>query len=696
MFTVLLAEKEHIDAIRQENKLFFEPFLESKELAFCNWNPTGQTLYESAPDLMDAVGRRKEWRVVIINSCTEGSLKARNPFDVVDSSDLFALEAPSRQPAQGEDIALWEKRWNDYFEVLSEKKEQVYRAALESPLQKITTWLCFRPEDYILSDVQDKQDAFDWALEQVGGEELKINTSFELKERNQYKRELRMRETLRREFVSDGYLNISYPTEIYCITPRTAENGFFDPDTYWNIRREAEYSSFAERNMYFDKMRFMVFDLLSRTHRNFRTDYIRFLASVLIFSSNPIPASAMQSRKLYRLEVESDDTPLCTLITSYDRKLANTAEEISNQMDKIRNEIPNELSDKAAEALFCTPIDVSVLLDESCEPERVLADKDYGLFFDSPENENHKWNRDYASSKKELAYIAKQQARSIKKSINQVHLSGEISNASISRLTSLQIDDIREFTDAAEDKLVDSIPRDLTDIAQYNEQLEEESDKVKKVISQRMRKKTVICLAALCLGLYLVSFLPFLFSNNGNINTVLTAVFMIIATLGVLSIVMVASLFVMRSSVTNAIRSYNNKARDVLADIQDSMRRFSAYLSASGTVRRGHAVQNYAEKNVDEYTRSIRIRKKHQEDIRKRRAYLEEEYRDYFADRSFCDETLSQPYEYDFSLRTEYNYPAPFIAGDSRQIEFISAGNLVTVPSSYVTRILVKMEGIYE
>ena len=44
----------------------------------------------------------------------------------------------------------------------------------------------------------------------------------------------------------------------------------------------------------------------------------------------------------------------------------------------------------------------------------------------------------------------------------------------------------------------------------------------------------------------------------------------------------------------------------------------------------------------------------------------------------------------------KYAYPAPFLAGDCRQIEFISNGNLVTVPSSYVKRILVRMEGIYE
>ena len=57
---------------------------------------------------------------------------------------------------------------------------------------------------------------------------------------------------------------------------------------------------------------------------------------------------------------------------------------------------------------------------------------------------------------------------------------------------------------------------------------------------------------------------------------------------------------------------------------------------------------------------------------------------------------MARPYDYDFGQRKEYPYPAPFLAGDSRQIEFLGGGNFVTVPSSYIKSISVKMEGIYE
>ena len=696
LFTVLIAEKMHIDAIQQSNKLFFEPFLENKELAFCYWDPKGQSLQDSVPGLQDAVGRRKDWRAVIVNNCTAQSSKMQNPFDVVDNSVLASLTAPRQQPGEEETLETWESSWKTYYDMLTAAKEVMYTSAMEQPLQKLATWLCFKPEDYIHHDVQEKQDVHDWALEMLGRDSLKASAKLELLERDQYKRELCLKEDLRREFVAGKYLNVNYPAEVYCISPRSAENNHFNPDIYWNVRPDSRYSEFADRNMYFDRMRFMIFDMLAPTHRNFRSDYIRFLATLMIFASNPAPSSAMQARRLYQLEVDTDDAPLCTLVTSYDRKLAATAEIIESEMEKIRGEIPGEMTDKAAEALFCTPADVTVLLDESCDPEKVFVEKDYGLFFDRPEDEYRKWSRDHRTSQKALTYIAKQQSRSVRKSVAQMHHASEVSDANISRLTPLQVADVREYTDAAEDEMVASIPGDLLDTSRYTQRLEEEAEKVKKTISQRMTKKTTFILSGICLSLYLICFLPFLLDNHGTGKTVTTAVILSLGMLIVLAIIMLISLFSLRSSVVNAVRGYNNTAREIMDDIKASMKRFSKYLSASCNVRRGHAVQNYVKKNLDEYTKSLRIRKKHQEDIRKKRAYLEETYGDYFGDRSFCDETMSRPYEYDFEQTTEYAYPAPFLAGDCRQIEFICNGNFVTVPSSYVTRILVRLEGIYE
>jgi len=696
LFTVLIAEQKYIDSIRQKNKLFFDPFLENKNLAFCYWNTSGQNLTDSVPGLLDVVGRHKEWRAVIVNSCEGDSLMSQNPFDVVDYSDVDSRNIPNSQPDSSESWDKWEKEWIAYYAFLEKEKENIYKSAMDFPLQKLATWLCFQPEDYILNEVQEKQDVLDWAMEKISGDHIKPSAKLEQLERKQYKSELRMKENIRRDFVAGKYLDIAYPAEVYCVSPRTADSEFFDPDVYWNVRRDDKYSMFTDRNMYFDKMRFMVFDVLPETHQNFRTDFIRFLATILILASNPVPGSAMQPRRLYCLDTKTDDTPLCTLITSYDKKLAATAEIIDNEMEKIRSEVPGELSDKAAKALVSTQRDVAVLLDESYDSGALFADKNYGLSFDCPENEFHKWNSAYGRSKNTLAQIVKQQNNSIRKAVGRMALSGEVDNVDISRLTPFQIEDIREYVDSVEDEMVSSIPNGITDMAQYTERLEKEAESVKKVIRRRMTMKTTIILGVACLSLFLLCFLPFLIANITSVRAIKAAVGLTGGMLGLLAVFMVIVLFVLRISVKNAVIDYNNTVQAILAEIHASMREYSRYLTAVEQVCRGHAVQNYAHKNVDEYTKSLRIRKKHQEDIRRRRAYLKEDYRDYFGDRTFCDETMSRPYEYDFDQKTEYSYPAPFLAGDRRQIEFISGGNMIEVPSSYVRSILIRMERIYE
>ena len=677
--------------------MYFEPFLDNKELAFCIWEPQGQTLSESVPGLYDIVGRRKDWRAIIINSGSDEQLKKQNPFDAVDYSSVLALPKPSPQPLNDEALDDWEESWRNYFSTVTPMKEQIYVDALSLPLQKLATWLCFHPTDYIMDDVAEKQDVFDWALERIDTACGKANAFLEELERAQYRRELRMKETLRNGLIANLNINIARPAEVYCISERIDINGFFHPDAFWTIRSDVDYSEFVDRNMYFDKMRFAVCDILPRTHRNYRCNRIRFLYTLLVFASNPIPRSALQPRKLYLLESENDDTPLCVLATSYDRKLAATFERLDHEMEQIRSEIPGELTDKEAEALFCTSAEVTVPLDRSCDTDALQAENSPGLSSDCPENEERSWSESYAASKKALEYIIRQQARSVKKSVEKLRANSEVTDRNISRLTSFQMSDIRDYTELSEDEMVASIPTGgLAKLDDYTERMEKRAEGVNKVMEQRMSRKTTVCLGAVCLGVLLLCCLPLLFGNGGTAGTVTTALLLIVGMLGVLAVILLIKLFFLRQPLSQAIRLFNDEMTAILNDIKGSLQDVSKYLSQVCNVSRGYTVLNYAEHNVDDYEKRLRIRKKHQADIRKLRAYLEEDYGDFIGNGELADPALIQPYDYDFDQQTEYAYPAPFVAGDCRQIEFLESGNLVTVPSGYVTRIQIRMEEIYD
>ena len=97
MFTVVIAEQTHLDAIR-ENPVFLGPFLKSRELGFCQWLPEGETLRDCIPTLEQTVSRRDRWRAVIIT--TDDGLSRHNPFDLVDYDPPYREldKAPQAEP----------------------------------------------------------------------------------------------------------------------------------------------------------------------------------------------------------------------------------------------------------------------------------------------------------------------------------------------------------------------------------------------------------------------------------------------------------------------------------------------------------------------------------------------------------------------------------------------------------------------
>ena len=55
-----------------------------------------------------------------------------------------------------------------------------------------------------------------------------------------------------------------------------------------------------------------------------------------------------------------------------------------------------------------------------------------------------------------------------------------------------------------------------------------------------------------------------------------------------------------------------------------------------------------------------------------------------------------EPYLYDFTRPVDFSYPLPYSEDQSAVIEFMQPGNQVTVPVSFVRRITLRMEELYD
>lgn len=727
MYTVIIAEKKHFDAI-ERNKLYFKPFLDrlNKEFAFCEWNPEGETLYECVPALIKTVGRHKTWRAVILKD--DSFSLSKNPFDAINYQRIEECESKNRFPhpledtddaeyassaeqdnqaATSEMFESWKQECNDRIKAMLSCKEEIFREALKLPFQRLVTCFCYIPDDLPDKSVSKKDDIKDFV------DQLLDPTNYEKHlsdlEHFYHLEQDRLKDSLRRECVEEmlpgdrvsrrkGSMGIVLPSEVFCFAERTTETGFFDARIYWENHTGFEYSDFVGRNMYFDKMRFIASDVLPSTHQDYRYDQIRFLYNFLLFSLNEVPSGTVLPRRLYCLESENNEKSLNFVATTYINKLNNTIELVNGQIEKIKSDIPKELTDSDSEKLFCANITVPVSFNEDFSEEGLFVDvKDYGYFSDSSGDDTSNWLRQTKTTQEAVEKLVKQPRRALKKATEKLDRECDVDCNMIRAMNSFQMDDVRDHTEAKTDEMVSMEITNIFDLSHYREEIQKESENVLSVIKRRMKKKTTLVLGFICILLFFVSFLPLIFTNRANIDTVSTAFFFAALSVLILTVVLVITVIIMRLPLGNALKDFNDKAKDIDNDVRNAVKKYSDYLSCVANVRRGHKVLTFSENNIDIYDRGIRARIKHRKDMERVRAFVIDNYGDFISDDIQPDNPATIPYNYDFGTeKREYDYYPPYLPNDSVFIDYLTPGNKIELSSDFVSKITVRMEEIYD
>ena len=114
MFTVVIAEKEHIDNI-QEYKVFLKPFIDDARVEFCEWRPEENSLADSVPHLEQTVARHSKWRAIVL--CDESGLEKKNPFELVEFTP--PVFTPLSEEEDEDEVVAHRRR---YLEQLQKEK----------------------------------------------------------------------------------------------------------------------------------------------------------------------------------------------------------------------------------------------------------------------------------------------------------------------------------------------------------------------------------------------------------------------------------------------------------------------------------------------------------------------------------------------------------------------------------------------
>ncbi len=657
MFTVVIAEKEQINNIRAYD-LFLKPFSDPRKVAVCEWFQDELLLDDMVPRLAEAIARNKEWRAIVL--CDERGIQQKNPFDCV----------PYQAPPQDPQLSQVE-----YLGKLREAKFAAFEQAASQPLTRLMTWLCEAP--MVSHGINNHADEDPEFAEYVA-ENLK-------------------KQELRQQIIGGNELRVSRPSEVICVAKRVSEQTAYEINTAWTFHQELEYSRFYDWNMYFDKMRYLVFDVLPKNHEDYEFDCIRFLYALLILANNETPSGALQPNRLFRFLCKNDEEALRRLLADYDAKLAQTSEDIELRVQEILRTEKPRLSDRDAKNIFCSHITVPVMIPKDVELEGLYCDPDsLGLSRDCPRDEGNAWYNTYRDSRRTLLQLLKQPRRALKNAVVDLRRLNNVSLDKVWCLNEFQAEDVADHTAKEELYMVQEKTPDIFDNERYDEKMEKSCHEVNRKIETRMTRRVTLALGLTALALYLAGFFNLIFGNIGNAVNRLWAFGIMGLSGAVLAAIMLVCLFFLRSGLQEKYRAFNRLMHGIENEVETSLDSFSKYLSHACNVMRGFSVLNCMEEYKDPDALTVQVMRKHIADITCVRAELREVFGDYAPEMSRVLTESVEGYRFDFQRPVDYEYPVPYNPAKGRFVEFMQPGNKIFVPVDFVEGITLMREELYD
>ncbi len=738
MFTVIIAEKDIVDMYKQMH-MFLVP-LESKDIVFCEWNREGESLEEMLPELYKTIDLKSEWRAIVVNRDGQNKI---NPFNYTDYSE-------SREIRKGLSWEAWRERRNKrqecykmaitnpltkltsalcgapvlgatlqdrevYQDILSGKME-LYEYMIKLKLQeKKATTLAAQMRFFQKEELQRfvKASEVEQLLSYIENENIpeivrligKENIIEFLAVIDGYDPyftdpeyvECMVENTIKTDLfdsISEGFHIKNYaPQEVICLALRTFDFQSYEQNIKWQDKDESEYSRFVEFNLYPEKLKYLIFDIVQEEHKQYVADQVRLLSFLLVMAGNDLPYNVCGKEKVYRVNVEFESDAIGSFCSKYTDKLKATITWIRELESLVKKEKELKIDNQTSQKLFESDVIVPVAIDMQFDKEQLFAEySGIGLSSDCPQNERIYWSDQYYNIRKLFVRYLREPRRAVKTAVKEeFHTRASIEDERALLMNEYQKEDVVYRLIEEEQNMVDTITTHLFNTGKYNKKIEEAEKELGDELKQRMSRKKTILVGVTAAGAYLIGFLPLLF---GNLNTLKSSSFAFMITgvsIGIFLLVGFLFLLIMRKRLIDRFKYFNKVMDEICAEIEESLDHFSEYLSHACNVMRQFSILNYTKNAVN---RKEHILKKHQLDIKKRM----EEINTAFAGYMTVDMKNSQwvdPFEYDFSVMKDYNYDM-FCSESKCNIEFMQPGHQISIPVDYLKEITLTREELYD
>lgn len=738
MFTVIFADKKTLNLF-EETKMFFGPLYDKNEVAFCEWDEDGETFDEMVPGLYDLIEYQKEWRALILYN---GNIETQNPFDYTMYVEPFDSEA--------------KRDWEFYHKRRSERMHS-FRTAVSNPLVKLTTALCGMPNfKTVITDGEEYQrilsgemQVFEFMMKaQMDAIDCgEMAAQIEKYHRNDLKRFVdesnmdTLIDALRNEDVS-GIIQIvpdteiqefikfigqdpsfydpeytecilentekmhlleevsknfsmidKLPTEILCLSPRTFDFENLEQDIKWRKLDENRYSRFQEFNLYNDKLKFILFDILPKENKQYKFEQIKFMCLLLVFANNALPQGIVNAKHVYRANIDFDIDIIKRICEKYISKLKATEISIKETEIQFEREYVPEIDNRTAQRLFETNVTIPVKIDVEHKKTDLYAKyKKIGLSTDCPTNEKVYWSTQYRAINKHFIRYLREPRRAVKFAITDGLRNNNCNEDERSAiLTENQREDVLFHLYEEEQHMVESVTTHLFDTAKYTKQIQEADENIVRGINQRMSKKKTIVIGIIAIVAYLIGFLPMIFQNTNDAKSLVFSLGMAGIAIGVFALCGFLYLFVLRKRLINRFKHFNYVMSGICGEIMSSLSKFSVYISNACNVMRDFSVLKEKDSSL---VRMKKVFRYHQMRIEDQVQAVYDVFSKYVDFKNISIKS-EDPYEYDYTITRDYEYDMPDIYSMKR-IEYLQEGNEITIPVDYVEKVTLTREELYD
>ncbi len=652
MYSVLIQNQKTIHRFQEYYPLFLELITKSK-VGLCRWVESGCTIDTALPGLTELIEGKEEWRAIIIRIEDENDMSRYKsvPGNIYDFYE-------SRKMVTGEN---------------GKKKRPVEESPI--PLVRLTQMLGEVPSPEL--DFEPK------VIEEEGKTPKHIFvTKRSTKDDKAYK-------DLVKKYKFDG----KRPDEIILITfvnvDRKQERDTAEES--WTVNLEINTSEFCRNNRYSSNVRFLQYPYVNEGRTQRVADSLNFWTCVMLLASNDIDPSTLQAFRLYNIHVDIDKGEIGKCLQDKYDELIGCRVFVERE---IRDDIERKMNEKHPLPEY--RMDIPVRMEIPDDAEISVNPSEFNIAPRSISNDIDKWEGLSSAAEESLKSIFHRQDRLLDESAMLMRYSSQMPEGGITPLNKYEQLDMNAELSRIFDEILETQNRLSGTRNVDDEEIESLSGSIKELIKCRVTRPVALEVGAGLFLLALILFLPSLaFSNGDRSRYYMGVLICFLVSIGVLCLCEAVQLILHRKKLVSLVEMYNDSLEDNLNVLTSDLGIYSTFISNIVSFLRGKSFLNQLKQKKFDLEMEYDYLQRHLSEINlmidKVCKWGEANYVPVQTDRN-----IEGDHVLDIGVRPRFNRLYTLEFNKEYHIPLNQFGNNIVSPFSYVERLVIDREELYE